>query len=82
MPAQAESKRVHDRYSPGLHHLAFCAPSRRAVDELYEQLKSLDATILDVPAEYPEYSLGYYALFFADPDGIKLEYVFTPQTPE
>ena len=28
-----------------------------------------------------EYAPGYYAVFFADPDGIKLEYVFTPAWP-
>ena len=36
------------------------------------------ATILDPPAEYPDYGKGYYAVFFADPDGMKLEYAFTP----
>ena len=30
------------------------------------------------PAEYG-YTPGYYAVFFADPDGIKLEVVFEPQ---
>lgn len=29
------------------------------------------------PAEYP-YSPGYYALFFSDPNGIKLEYAYVP----
>ncbi len=24
------------------------------------------------PAEYPAYGAGYYALFFADPDGLSL----------
>jgi glyoxylase I family protein len=31
--------------------------------------------VLDAPREYPEYVPGYYAVFFADPDGIKLELV-------
>jgi hypothetical protein len=31
--------------------------------------------VLDAPAEYPEYGRGYYAVFFADPDGLKLEAV-------
>jgi hypothetical protein len=35
-------------------------------------------TILDAPALYERYLPGYYAVFFADPDGVKLEYVFTP----
>ena len=39
-----------------------------------ERLKQSGATILDAPAEYPQYGAGYYAVFFADPDGLKLEY--------
>jgi catechol 2,3-dioxygenase-like lactoylglutathione lyase family enzyme len=77
IPTRPGSKRDHDRYSPGLHHLAFGAPSRSAVDDVYIRLQSLGVEILDPPAEYPEYSPGYYAVFFGDPDGIKLEYVFT-----
>ena len=34
--------------------------------------------VLDAPADYPKYGPGYYAVFFADPDGLKLEYVFKP----
>jgi catechol 2,3-dioxygenase-like lactoylglutathione lyase family enzyme len=67
--------RCHDRYSPGLHHLAWCADSRADVDNLYARLKEIGATILDAPAEYPRYGNGYYAVFFSDPDGLKLEYV-------
>lgn len=74
----ARRARPHDRYSPGLHHLAFEAPSRRDVDRVYEQLLALRVLVLDAPAEYPAYGPGYYAVFFADPDGIKLEYAFTP----
>lgn len=77
----ARSSVEHDRYSPGLHHLAFTAPSRAAVDALHQRLHDLGVVVLDRPAEYPEYAPGYYAIFFADPDGIKLEYVFTPQWP-
>src|SRR4029434_9937307 len=33
---------------------------------------------LEPPAEYPEYGTGYYAVFFADPDGLKLEAVHFP----
>jgi len=39
------------------------------------------ATILDSPADYPEYAPGQHAVFFADPDGLKLEYVHTPVEP-
>ena len=77
----ARSSGTHDRYSPGLHHLAFTASSRAAVDSLPKRLLALRLPLLDAPAEYPEYAPGYYAVFFADPDGIKLEYVFTPSWP-
>jgi catechol 2,3-dioxygenase-like lactoylglutathione lyase family enzyme len=74
----ARSDRVHDRYSAGLHHLAWHAASREEVDRLHELLLGTGAHILDAPAEYPDYGAGYYALFFADPDGLKLEFVHWP----
>jgi glyoxylase I family protein len=61
-----------DRYSVGLHHLCLIAPSREAVDECASRLVDAGATIESPPQEY-DYSPGYYALFFFDPDGIKLE---------
>ena len=70
--------RVHDRYSPGLHHVAWTAESRQDVDALYTLLQRIGATILDAPADYPQYGEGYYAVFFADPDGLKLEFVWKP----
>lgn len=71
--------RRHDRYSPGLHHVAFIAESREDVDALHRLLVAMDATVLDPPADYPEYGEGYYAVMFADPDGLKLEFVFEPR---
>lgn len=79
--ARPASRREHDRYAPGLHHLALRAPDRAAVDRLHADLVARAVTILDAPAEYPQYAPGYYAVFFADPDGIKLEYAFTPHWP-
>ena len=75
---QAMSDRRHDRHSCGLHHLAWVAGSRNDVDRLHGLLVGLGATILDPPADYPQYRDGYYALFFADPDGLKLEFAYTP----
>jgi glyoxylase I family protein len=68
--------RKHDRYAPGLHHLAFRAASRDEVDGLHRVLQQIGAKILDPPATY--YPPNYYAVFFADPDGLKLELVFNP----
>jgi len=74
----ARSDRAHDRYSAGLHHLAWHAASREDVDRLHALLVDMGAPILDAPADYPAYGAGYYALFFADPDGLKLEFVHWP----
>ncbi|HWA89655.1 MAG TPA: VOC family protein [Rhizomicrobium sp.] len=70
--------RPHDRYSSGLHHIAWNAQSRADVDALHALLVKIGATVTDPPAHYPEYSEGYYAVFFQDPDGLKLEYCFVP----
>jgi glyoxylase I family protein len=70
----ARSDRPHDRYSAGLHHLAWNVESRSEVDALFKFLQSSGIPILDPPAEY-EYEPGYYAFFFSDPDGLKLEIV-------
>lgn len=81
-PARAESRdQPVDRYAPGLHHMAFHAESRAAVDEVHEAVRAAGGTVLDPPRDYggqPGYTEGYYAVFFADPDGIKLEVVHLP----
>ena len=66
-----------DRYEVGLHHLALEAGSRAVVDERHAWLVEAGATIETPPREYA-YSPGYYAVFFYDPDGIKLEIVHVP----
>jgi catechol 2,3-dioxygenase-like lactoylglutathione lyase family enzyme len=68
--------RSHDRFTPGLHHLAFHAESREDVDGLHRFLQENGVKILDAPADYPQYWPVYYAVFFADPDGLKLEFVY------
>jgi catechol 2,3-dioxygenase-like lactoylglutathione lyase family enzyme len=75
----AGQQRQRDRYSPGLHHVAWRAASRDDVDALHRLLLQIGAPVLDAPAEYPQYGKCYYAVFFTDPDGLKLEYVHLPQ---
>jgi glyoxylase I family protein len=78
--ARADSRGArHNRFAPGMHHLAFGAASRADVDRVHGELVRLGVVILDSPAFYERYSPGYYAVFFTDPDGIKLEYVHTPK---
>jgi glyoxylase I family protein len=77
-PAKGESvHKIHDRNAPGMNHLAFAAESRSDVEKMYALLNEMGAQVLDPPAEYP-YFPGYYAVYFTDPDGIKLEFAFVP----
>jgi catechol 2,3-dioxygenase-like lactoylglutathione lyase family enzyme len=68
----------YDRYAVGVHHLAFGADSRERVDERYRWLLDHGAEIETPPKEY-DYRPGYYAVFFYDPDGIKLEILHVPE---
>jgi glyoxylase I family protein len=67
----------YDRYAIGVHHVAFSAVSRSAVDGRAAWLRSRGAEVESGPREY-DYTPGYYAVFLYDPDGIKLEIVHRP----
>ena len=75
--AQTPSEQPYDRYGVGLHHLALEAASRAVVNERAEWLRDQGAEIESGPEEY-WYQPGYYAVFFYDPDGVKLEIVHIP----
>ncbi|HSX23001.1 MAG TPA: VOC family protein [Gaiellaceae bacterium] len=74
---QAQTAGSVDRYALGLHHLAFEVQSRAVVDERAEWLRTAGAELESEPQEYT-YMPGYYAVFFYDPDGIKLEILTVP----
>ncbi len=74
--AQSESG-SYDRYRVGLHHLAFEAGSRAQVDERAAWVRAQGLVLESEPQEYA-YIPGYYAVFFYDPDGLKLEVVHVP----
>ena len=70
-PADLEGKiRGYRIGNIGFHHYAFELRSRKDVNDLEAFLKQEGATIVD-PAD--EYYDDYYAVFFLDPDGLKLE---------
>jgi glyoxylase I family protein len=71
----------YDRYAVGVHHVAFAATSRAMVRERAAWLADLGIEIESGPREY-DYVPGYFAVFFYDPDGIKLEIVHVPEDPD
>ena len=68
----------YDRYAIGLHHLAFAAPNRAAVDAAADWVRRQGMEIDGEPGER-HYTPGYYAVFFLDPDRLKLEVVHRPR---
>jgi catechol 2,3-dioxygenase-like lactoylglutathione lyase family enzyme len=76
-PAPVRERPV-DRYAVGLHHLCLEVEALEALEDAARRLGELGGTVTDGPREFPEYRPGYHAVFFFDPDGIKLELVWTP----
>ncbi|HTO68754.1 MAG TPA: VOC family protein [Myxococcota bacterium] len=68
----ARSSSAHDPYAPGLHHFCFRVVDEAAVDRACRELRALGVAATE-PRRYPEYAPDYYATFFEDPDGIRLE---------
>ena len=69
--AEANGRKRYRKGDVGFHHYAFELSSRADVDALGAFLKENRMTVLDPPGEY--YGRDYYAVYFADPDGMKLE---------
>jgi catechol 2,3-dioxygenase-like lactoylglutathione lyase family enzyme len=67
----------YDRYKVGLHHVAINVVTREEVDRVARWLVENDHTIESGPGHY--YGQSYYAVYFYDPDGIKLEVVSSPE---
>jgi catechol 2,3-dioxygenase-like lactoylglutathione lyase family enzyme len=60
-------------HRPNGTRIAFWAETREEVDCFATAVRAAGGLNLEGPAECPEYTPGYYALFFEDPDGNKLE---------
>jgi catechol 2,3-dioxygenase-like lactoylglutathione lyase family enzyme len=72
----------YDRYAVGVHHVCVGADSRAQVDAVHAWLADHaaghGAQIESAPREYG-YTPGYYAVFFHDADGLKLEVLHQPE---
>ncbi|WP_029099360.1 VOC family protein [Brevibacillus thermoruber] len=65
----------YHRCRVGLNHLAFHARSRRQVDALTEELRRRGVTILYEDRHPHAGGPDHYAVYFEDPDRIKVEVV-------
>jgi predicted enzyme related to lactoylglutathione lyase len=60
-------------HKPNANRIAFWAESRAAVDKVAEVVRKAGGKNVEGPELCVDYSPGYYAVFFEDPDGNKLE---------
>jgi catechol 2,3-dioxygenase-like lactoylglutathione lyase family enzyme len=65
-------------YSPertGLQHLAFMVRRRSLVDRVHDYVVATGGVVIHAPRHFPQYPGHYYATFWADPFGFRLEAV-------
>ena len=65
----------YHRKRTGLNHLAFHVESRAMVDDFTNQLKARNVSILYADKHPFAGGKNYYAVFFEDPDRIKVELI-------
>ncbi len=65
----------------GINHVAFRVGQRADVDRFQDEflVPRRMASLYGTPREFPEYRPGYYAVFFEDPDRLKLEVAHVPR---
>ena len=67
---------IHDpEHRAGSMRLAFSVDSRDQVDAMASVARERGARVMEGPGPNPEYGKEYYAVFFEDPDGNRLEVV-------
>ena len=62
----------HDSYAPGLHHFCLRVESVADVVAVANQLRAVGIEASEAKL-YSEYAPDYWATFFTDPDGVRLE---------
>jgi catechol 2,3-dioxygenase-like lactoylglutathione lyase family enzyme len=63
---------AHDSYAPGLHHFCLRVDSAGEVASVSAQLRSNGIEASEAKL-YTQYAPDYWATFFTDPDGVRLE---------
>ncbi len=63
------------RKNTGINHFCFHVSSKKEVDQFNEEFLNPKGikTLYNSPKSFPEYTPDYYAVFFEDPDRVKLE---------
>jgi catechol 2,3-dioxygenase-like lactoylglutathione lyase family enzyme len=82
-PARTGTKLDHTNPAVGIDHIALWARSRKEIDRFHREfLIPRQIRVTDEPKNYPQYTPGYYAVFFDDPiNGIHWELCRVPHIP-
>lgn len=70
---QAQELQPFELYAPGFHHVSFAVESHADVDGVHEHALAAGSEVLHAPKRWPQYHPEYYATFFLDPDGFRIE---------
>jgi catechol 2,3-dioxygenase-like lactoylglutathione lyase family enzyme len=70
---QALEEQRFELYAPGFHHVSFAVESHADVDAAHANAVAAGADVLHAPRFWPQYHPDYYATFFLDPDGFRVE---------
>jgi catechol 2,3-dioxygenase-like lactoylglutathione lyase family enzyme len=75
---KAHKENKFHRKNTGINHLAFRLNSKEEVDTFVNEFLKPKGigTLYDTPKIFHEYGSEYYAVFFEDPDRIKIEVMF------
>lgn len=76
VPSEKGREKKHQFKSVGFHHFSIRVPRQQDVDKMYVWCKRKKVEVVEAPTVYPQYNKNYYAVFFLDPDGLKLEVTF------
>jgi catechol 2,3-dioxygenase-like lactoylglutathione lyase family enzyme len=70
---QAQTDQEFELYAPGFHHLSLSVETTADVDDAHAAVAGAGGEVLHAPRFWPVYHPDYYATFFCDPDGFRLE---------
>lgn len=74
-PSYSSDPQKFDRRAVGINHLAFRVETTEEVDRFVREIilpKGM-RVLFDSPKTFPAFTKDYYAVYFEDPDGIKIE---------
>lgn len=72
---ESKEESPYSRFRPGLHHLAFVVSTRGEVDAVHAWAQARGDEVLRTPQVIPQFGEDYYATYFLDPHGFRLEVV-------